>query len=441
MLTKDKFIKIMVLSLPIIGGAISQNLLNLVDTAMVGRLGHIAVAASGLGSFANFMSQAIILGLSPGVQAIAARRVGEGLKNDAGKPLTSGLLLAVLIGPILSAIVYALIPYIVPYLNSDPEVISLAIPYWRIRVVAIAFVGMNFSFRGFFNGIKMPRIYMMTLVVMHLANIILNYGLIFGNFGLPEMGVSGAALASSISIGLGTLTYFLLSFIYAAEFGFFKSLPTTLELKNLLKISIPSGIQQLFFAAGFTMLFIIIGSIGTKELAAANILINIVLVCILPGFGFGLAAATLIGTSIGEKDFKQAKIWPYEVSILAGTSTFFMGLVIAFFARSIISIFIDDPLTIEIAVKPLVVSGLFICTDIIGIIFMNALLGSGDSKTVLKWSIFYQWILFLPISYLGVHYAHFSLLFVWTLFCSYRLGLAIHFWLVWRQEKWKTIAL
>ena len=122
--------RILTLALPIIAAMTSQALLNVVDTAMVGHLGDAALAAVGLGSFVLFTCQAMILGLSVGVQAIAARRRGEGRLDETAVPLNASLLLILVIGPLLTVVLCGLAPWFFPLLNPDPAVIAGAVPYF-----------------------------------------------------------------------------------------------------------------------------------------------------------------------------------------------------------------------------------------------------------------------------------------------------------------------
>ncbi|NNF67668.1 MAG: MATE family efflux transporter, partial [Gammaproteobacteria bacterium] len=275
MMERIRLRRILALALPIIGGMTSQNILNLVDTAMVGTLGNAALAAVGLGGFATFMCMALILGISTGVQAMSSRRKGAGNFSETAIPLNAGLLMVLLAAPFLSAVVCLLVPYFYPYLNSDPEVIAAGVPYLQVRVAGIIFIGMNFAFRGFWNAIDRSSVYMMTLLIMHSSNILFNYIFIFGNFGAPAMGATGAALGTVVSTALGCAIYFFLAMRQARQQGFLRGLPKRAEIKDLFRLSLPSGIQQLFFASGFVVTYWIIGLVGTRELAAANVLINV----------------------------------------------------------------------------------------------------------------------------------------------------------------------
>lgn len=437
----DRHKKILVLALPIIGGMISQNVLNLVDTAMVGSLGDPALAAVGLGGFATFMSQALILGVSMGVQALASRRKGEGRHDETAVSLNGGLLIVLLLAIPFSIILYQVVPSLYPYLNDDPEVYSQGIPYLQVRVLAILFVGINFAFRGYWNAVDMTRLYMGTLIVMHLANIALNYALIFGNFGFPELGVKGAGIGTAASTAIGTVIYFALGLKYARAGGFLKRMPSMDEIKSVFRLSLPNGIQQFFFAAGFTAMYWIIGQVGTPELAASNVLINVMLVAILPGIGFGLAAATLVGQALGKGDADDAFLWGWDVAKIGCVSMFVIGIPMWVVPDLITQIFIHEPSTIALARDPMRLVGLGMPLEGLSLILMNALLGAGDAKRVMKVSIFSQWILFLPAAYVLGPVFGFGLLSIWIAQMAYRLILTVSFVAFWKGRAWSRIEI
>lgn len=441
MITLDRLQRILLLSLPIIGGMISQNLLNIVDVAMVGYLGPSALAAVGTGSFAAFVSSAMVLGLSSGVQALASRRVGEKKLVQAGISLYAGVIIAFLFGSLLTLAVYPYIPAIFPYLNSDPEVSELGSSYWQIRALATVFMGVNYAFRGYFNGISQPKYYMLSLVAIHLLNIVLNYLLIFGHLGFDAMGTDGAAWASTISVAAGALLYFLLGFFKFESLKLFRIRPALSELISVFKLTIPSGFQQLLIAIGMVSLFWMAGRIGVSETAALNILINILMLCILPGFAFGMAATTLVGVSLGERDKARAKQWAYDVAKVGGGMTLILGLLIAFNAESILLLFTNDRATIDAACLPLQVTGVLIFVDVVGVILMNALLGSGDVNVVLKTSMLAQWGIFFPLGAIAVLFFEPSLLVVWLLFSFSRLGQGIIYLLHWHRGQWGLVKL
>jgi len=440
-MNKNRIRNILALALPIIGGMVSQNVLNLVDVAMVKELGKEAVAATGVGGFATFVSQALILGISSGVQATASRRKGEGKLGRMAVSLNAGILLVVMIAPVFSSILYFTVPHVYPFLIADPGVIEAGVPYLQVRVLAIVFVGINFSFRGYWNAVNLSRLYMRTLIIMHIANIFLNWVFIFGNLGAPQLGVTGAGLSSALSTVIGTTSYFILGMRYARPNGFLKLRPSSLELKTLIKLSLPNGVQQLFFAGGFMTLFWIVGKVGTTELAAANVLINITLVAILPGMALGLAAATLVGQALGREDVDDAAQWGWDVVkvglVILGT----LGLPMWLTPEWVLSPLSPDSETLAVATNPMRLVGFTIALEGVGLVLLNALLGAGDAKRVMIVSILAQWLVFLPLAYLAGPILGYGLFAIWCLQAGYRILQSIIFAIIWRGRKWATIKI
>lgn len=435
-LDRQRSREVLVLALPIIGAMMSQNLLNLVDTAMVGRLGAAQLAGVGLASFLNFMAVAFITGLSSAVQAMAARRVGEGLMAESAIPLNAGILMSAALGIPLAAVLILFAPELLALLNDDPAVVEAGTTYLQLRLISIFAIGMNFSFRGYWSAIKLARLYMYTLLWMHSFNIALNYCLIFGKFGFPAMGVAGAGLGTTISILLGTLTYFVLGWRYARPSGFLARRPSREQFRNLLRLGLPSSVQQLFFAAGFTVLFWIVGQVGTAELGVANVLINISLVAILPGVGFGLAAATLAGQALGRADAVDAHRWAWDVCKVACVLLGLIGLPMLLVPELILAIFLPDPALVALGTRPLQLIGAGILIDGVGLVLMHALFGVGASRLVMLVSIGLQWGLFLPVAWLLGPGLGLGLTSIWLAMTLYRGVQALVLAGAWQRRGW-----
>jgi len=427
------------LALPIIGGMVSQNLLNIVDTAMVGFLGDAALAAVGLGGFVVFMCQALILGISTGVQSSAARRKGEGNPERAAAILNAALLLVLVVAPIFSLILIQLAEPVFPFLNSDPAVIERGVPYIEWRLGAIVFVGVNFAFRGYWNALDLSRLYMTTLIIMHASNIVLNYILIFGNFGAPALGVTGAGMASAISMGIGTFVYFYLGWKHIRKDGFLRCMATRAETVSLIRISIPSGLQQLFFAAGLVAMFWIIGRIGTSSLAAANVLVTVLLFAILPGLGLGLACATLVGQALGKRKPEDAYQWAFDVAKVTVILLTILGLPMWLIPDLVSSIFIHEEATRDLARWPMRIMGLTMPIEAIGFAFMHGMLGAGDARRVVQVSIGTQWLLFLPLAFVLGPFLGYGLIAVWLWQGITRALQSWLFFTMWRSRKWQHI--
>ena len=455
----------MVLSnaLPVIGGMVSQNVLNLVDAAMIARLGTVAVAAVGLGSTANVQCQALLQGVSSAVQAIAARSYGKSMtdvafaeKKEIARPLNAAIVIVLFFGFPLAWWCYHNCAWFVPtyYASRDAAVASATVPYLRARLLAVPAVGINFAFRGFWNAIQQPQVYMNTLVVMHITNITVSFMLIWGvpALGVPKFGVAGAGLGTAFSVWVGTAMYIYQGFKRAKKYGFgfslrrreggaeldeeFSSFPTKEEIMLLIKQALPTGITNVLYASAMVFMYAIVGAISTTSVAAVNVLINLMLVLVLPCMGMGLAAGALSGRALGAGDVEDAKQWPWDVSKITAAGMSIFGLLIALFPQPILSVFLTDPEAIRVATMPLRLTGLTACGDAVSLTMQNALLGVGDVKTVALVSILAQWAVFLPIAWFSVHKLNQGLFCVWAIYVLYRVGVGMVYAWLWKRGKW-----
>ncbi len=437
----DRRRSLFAIALPIIGGMLSQNILNLVDTAMVGHLGDVALAATGFGGFANYMSIAFILGLSAGVQALSSRRMGEGRDSEVAVPLNGGLFLSLLLGIPIAIVIYQAAPWIMSVLTPDAAVAAEATPYLQIRLLAMVAVGMNFSFRGYLSAVQMTRYYLITIVTMHIINVVLNWVLIFGNLGSPAFGVSGAAMATSISIVFGTIMYFIIVWRISHHHGFLHRIPCRKTIWQQFKLSLPNSMQQLLFSAGLVALLYILGQIGTAEVAAGNVLLTLILVALLPAMGIGIATSSLVGNALGRKDQIDAKRWGWDGAKISAAYGVLVTLVFFLLGEPILSVFLNNPETLALAFWPLMVTALILSIDLVGMTVMSALLGAGDTMTPMKISIIGQWVFFLPLAWLAGPVLGFGLLGVWVIQSIYRLAQALMFIRTWNAGSWAKIKL
>lgn len=437
----DRIKTIIYLALPIIAGMVSQNLMMVIDMAMVGTLGTNALAAVGIASQVNFVCFALLIGLTTGVLAISARLKGQGNDFETATPLNGALLISCIVGIPLSALLYFTVPFFFPFLHSDTNVIMLGSDYLQMRVLAIIAVAMTLSFRGYWSGIKRPKLFMNAQLIILVCNVALNYLLIFGKFGFPEMGVTGAGVSTSLSLYIGAFYCFYLGFRYSTAAGFLQRLPSKEQLLRVIRISLPQGLQQLLRATGLTLMFIIIGAIGTDELAVANVLVNITLVMIIPCIGFGLAAASLVGQELGQGTAEKAKRWGWETSLIGMLFMCSISLPMIILPEQILSWFVHEQSLIDMAKLPLQMVSLLLAVDAVGVILLNSLLGAGASKLVLKISFSIQWIFFFPSAWIVSHYLGMGLLAIWSLNIAYRAIQAGIFVKIWHQGHWSRVQI
>ncbi len=438
---RNRLRAIFAIALPIIGGMASQNLFNLVDTAMVGMLGPAALAAVGIANYTCYVAMAAVMGLSSGVQAMAARRIGAGDSDGAAVPLNAGLALALAMG---FAITIGLDPWtgeLFSLLNNDPAVVAEGVPYLHARFVGIVGVGMNFAFRGYWSGIGMTRLYLAILFTIQLSNVGLNYVLIFGAFGLPAMGAEGAGLGTTIAIYIGTGLHLFFALRRARGNGFMCCAPSAATIATLMRLSIPAALQQFFFALGITALFWIIGRIGTAEVAVSNVVVTLALVAVLPGVGLGMAALSLVSEALGRDDAADARRWGWEVATIACVIMGLIGLPAVVAPQTLLAGFLHDSEVVRLGITSVQLIGGLMVFDAIGVVLGAALLGAGAASLATMTTVGTQWLLGLPLAWLAGPQLGFGLVGVWASWVAYRMLLSGCLTLLWARSDWATIRI
>lgn len=434
----------LVIGYPIIIGMVSTTTMNVVDIAMVGRLGASAIAAVGLGGIFFFTVASFFSSLNVGVQTVSARRFGEELYADTGTVLWNALLIALLAGlPVTLLGIHFGVDFIA-LLNSDQTVVDLAQGYIWYRFLGIGFVIINMAFHGFFNGIAKTKVHLQVTVTANILNIILNYLLIFGKFGFPAMGVNGAGLATSIGMFYSVIMYILYGMKPSIrnQFNFLHPAPIRKEvLGKIIRLSLPVAIQNATVHAGFTLFFVIVGKISTVALAASEILFDILSFSFMPGFGFGMAAGTMVGKYLGALDPDKAERSGWVGLRLSVSFMGFMGIVFIIFPGIILQIFTTDPSVIREGIIGLRILGAIQFVDACGLSLSGALRGAGDTTYVSAIEICINLLLFLPTVYFFALIVDWGLLGAWIGFGVYIIIFALAMIFRFRRGYWKTISI
>ncbi|MEH6911255.1 MAG: MATE family efflux transporter [Oceanicoccus sp.] len=442
MITLARVHRISFIGLPIMGGMVSGVVLGLVDSAMVSTLGNAALGAVGFSTFAAFIYLGFFYGFSIAVQAFVSRRMGENLPEACGVSLSSALISIGISAPILSGLLYFLVPYIFPLINSDPDVVSIGVDYIRWLILQAVFVGFIAANTGFWNGVGLSRIYLPSLITMHVANVVFNYIFIFGKFGAPEMGAEGAGFATALSSVVGTVLFLRLGFLHGSPYNFMKVLPNIGEVRKMLRLAVPAGLQQLLDTLALTTTYSIVGMVGTMELACYSVLINFINLVGLPAWGLGAAGATLVGRSLGEKNIEEAAEWAWDVIKLGIVGMFILGIPFWMFPEQLLSLWIHDATTREIAIWPTRILGIMIGFNGVGYMLATMLNGAGDVKKVTLVNLITQWCLLVPGAYLMGPVFGFGLIGIWMLHqFGYRAGHVLIFSFFWRRGDWSRIVI
>ncbi len=422
-------------------GMASQSLLYLVDTAMLGYLGSEALAAVAISEFTALLCYGFVTGIAHGVQACVSQWKGRGRETELAFPLNEGIVLSVLIGTLIAVALTGSAETIFALQTQDENVRALGIPYLQIQLLVTAFVGINFSFRSYWNGIDRPGIAVFVQIAVVTINIPLNYLLIFGNWGFPELGVTGAGLGTAIAIACGSLIYFVIGMRLAKRNGFMAAAPSLARLRSLQWLSLPACIQTCLLYAGIMMLVWIIGRVGTPELAAANVIMKITMVVVLPSFALGAAAATLVGLARGRGDNRDAKCWGWNVTAVSLIVIGLLGLPLVLAPDWVLGIFIHDSHTLEIARLPAQLAGISMGLEGAQFVLMNALIGAGDTRWPMLISSVTQWLVFLPLCYVFGVELGFGLLGIWIVVTLHRPLVMFIYSYIWQRGQWARLEI
>jgi multidrug resistance protein, MATE family len=444
-LPKTRYSKrILEIAYPAIAGMSSQMVVSVIDTAMVGRLqeSSIALAAMGLGVLATWTITSFFTSLGSGTHILVARREGEGRFAGAGAVLNNSLAVSLVLGLVFGVLGYFYAYEFISLLSSDDGVAIMAGDYIKWRSIGLPFFLVTVSYRGFFYGIGHTKVFMYSAIVSYVFNIIFNFLLIFGNFGFPKMGVAGAGLAASIGMILGFFFFLFVTFLkdYRIKYRYYDSLSIgPKHMGPIVRISIPVAFQNILILFGFLMFVAVTGMIGTLEQASTQVVITALFLSFMPCFGFGIAAQTLVGNSLGEHKPNEAATYGIETAKLATIFTILLGIAFVAIPELILKVITNNDQVIAIATPLLRLAGLAQVVYGSGIILAYSLQAAGATVFVMYTEVITHWLLFLPVSYIvGVLLGN-GIMGAWIALPVYVIAYSGTMWYKFMRGSWKTI--
>ncbi len=431
------------LATPVTLGMLSFTLLSIVDTAMLGRLGAASLAASGVASVLFFAVVFPLSSMSVGTQTLVSRRFGETQDRLCGQVLNTGWMLCLALGVPLIVLAPWLARVLAPLASNDPMVREAAATYLLYRLHGSVFMLWNMVGQGFLAGIGKTRHQLVGSVLMTTINILLDYLLIFGRGGLPVLGIQGAAIASTISLGVGSAYYLGVLFLptYRRRFGTLHQPWIALRwLRPMIRLSLPVFAQRLLSNGAWSVFFALVARIGTVELAATNVIRSIYHLAILVGVGLGVAAASLIGQNLGAGRPEHAERMGWETMKLCIYAMLVIGALYLLLPGPIFRIYTRDATVIAVGRLPLMLLGLVQAFAGIALVLSHALQGAGNTRYVMVVE-FFSILLYLPTVYgLGLR-TPLGLVGAWAGEYVYWIVLAAAMLWKFRKGSWKSIAL
>jgi MATE family multidrug resistance protein len=404
------------LSVPVILGLLGHTIVQFADNIMVGQLGTAELAAVSLGNSFVFIAMSLGIGFSTAITPLVAEADGAGNKPDAKSALKHGLVLCTIIGVSLFGIILLAKP-IMYMMEQPPEVVELAMPYLDLVAFSLIPLVIFQAFKQFSEGLSQTRYPMYATVLGNIVNFILNYLLIFGSFGFPQMGIVGAAVGTVVA---RILMVIYIWYILKSNIKF-RDYVTNFNLKNLEKkvinkivsLGFPSALQMFFEVGIFTAAIWLSGVLGKNAQAANQIALNLSSMTFMFGMGLGVAAMIRAGNQKGLKNFKELRRIVQSIFLL----TFLIEIVFAvlflwgrdWFPTLYLDFdsalnLADNNEVVLLAGQLLFVAAFFQISDGIQVVVLGALRGLQDVKIPTIITFIAYWLIGFPISYyLGLY--------------------------------------
>ena len=373
---------------PVFVSLLAQNLVGITDTAFMGRLGEVELGGAAMASMIYFCIFTLGFGLGTGTQIIVARKVGSGEHRSIGRVLSQSVIMLLVAAVFLATLGWLGGGQFFRLVLASDHVSDIAAEYWKYRIWGYfpAFLGV--VFRAFYIGIARTKVLTHNSIVMAIVNVFLDYGLIFGHFGLPAWGVKGAAVASVLA-ELSSLIFYLIYTHGRIDLSHYGIVPRDIFRVDLrlmrvtLNLSVYIMAQALVSTLVWSVFFMMIEKLGERPLAVATIIRSVYILLYIPTISYGTAVSTtvsrLVGAGLGERITEYIRM----VGKLSLVTTGGLVLAIGLMPKVVLSIFTDDVELIVSSVPALYVICVALLISSVGNLYFLAVSATGATKKAL----------------------------------------------------------
>lgn len=436
------------LAWPLVSRMFMQSIVGMVDIMMVGRLGPASIAAVSVSNRLVFIMIAALQALAVGSSALVAQLTGARRKDEADAVVFQALYGAFILAAILGSLGAVFAPHLIRLMLSlmetiDQQVLAEGTVYLRIILISMIFGLPQIVINSLLQGTGDMKTPLVIMTISNVVNVIGNYVLIFGIGPFPAMGVTGAAIATGGSRAIGALI----------GVGFLVRGTPTIHLRlsqmtwklrrdivgRILDVGIPASVEQLIRNSSMILFSFLVAGLGTVAMAANEIAMNIQSLSMMPGFGFGLAATTLVGQQLGARRYQRAQDYGRQTMNLAMALMIGLGLLMFTFPGIFVRLYTTDPEVIPEAVRVLRVLGLIQPFFSVYLVLSGALRGAGDTRYVMIATAIGNWGVRVVLALFVAFYFDAGLVGFWlaiTVDLAVRAGLIFHRYQsgVWRKS-------
>jgi MATE family multidrug resistance protein len=422
---KPHYLPNLKLALPVVFSQGAQMLVGLVDTLMVGQLGAVQLAAVALANSILILGLMASIGFSVAVTPLVGKAHGAGRKQECSLWLKQGLVANVIVAFALVAVMIG-VGFLMPYMGQEKQVVDFAMPYYILLVVSIVPFNIFMVFKQFAEGITNTRIAMVISLVANVLNVILNYLLIFGKFGFPNLGMDGAGWATLIA-RVFTAIAFIFVFARLPYFSSYKkffqqAVLSSKQVIRVLKIGFPIGGQMVIEVFAFSMGAIMMGWMNAISMAAHQIVITLASFTYMMSLGLSTAATIRVSNFRGAGDFKQLNYSAYAIVHKVIVFMAFNGILFILLREVLPPLFVNDVEVLKIATQLMIIAGIFQLFDGLQAVWLAILRGLEDVKIPSVISFITWIVLALPICYICAFVLEMGAVGIWI---GYLSGLGI----------------
>ncbi len=446
----ERYREVLRVASPLIMSTASLTMTLFVDRMFLSWYSEAAVAASVPGGITYFTICSVFIGTAQYVNSIVAQYHGAQQFRSCSRAVWQGIFFGILSAPIILACI-PLGFMVFSWAGHDPEVQILEKNYFALLMVGGVVQPLNAALSSFFSGRGKTTVVMWGNLFGNFANAFFAYLLIFGKWGMPEMGIIGAGIATAATGVIPTLfwTWLFLSSHEQRTYATRREIVFDGRIFwMLLRYGVPSGIQFFLDVASFTVFVLLIGRAGQIDLAASNIVLSIEMLAFLPMIGMSIATATLVGQYIGMKREDVAEQSAYAAFKLAMCYMGTMAALFLIFPEFFLELFRNTrdvssnfDAVLSRGVTYLRIVAVWTLFDTLFIIFSGALKGAGDTVFAMWAQISLAWFFFVPPVYIITQVLGMGVLAAWCWGLVYVTLLGIVFWVRFRTGRWRSISM
>lgn len=443
-MTKYTYRHIWHVAFPILLSLLMEHMIGLTDTAFLGRLGghngEVALGASALGGVYYIAVFMLGFGFSVGAQILMARRNGEERFREIGPIFQQSALFLLFLAAIVFAFSKLFAPQILGKLISSTEIYEATLEYLNWRIYGFFFIFLAVIFRAFYVGITKTRILTLNSIVMVLSNVVLNYGLIFGKFGLPALGVAGAAIASSVA-ELVSLAFFI---IYTArkidwrKYDLFRFGRFDLkQLGHVLNLSSWTMVQQFVAVSTWFMFFIAVEHLGERPLAVTNIVRSVSSLLFIIASSFATTSSSLVSNMMGAEQSRDVMSTVWRIIRMCYMIIIPLLAFIMLFPKLVVRIYTDNPALIDASVPALLVMTSAYLIQTSAFIWFNTVSGTGNTRSAFALEMAAIGTYALYVYYVVIHLKA-DVAWCWTTEHLYGIVMFTLAYLYMRKADWRS---